>query len=57
MTFLLVVKIILLIASLFFAVCSIGANEPKNGERCVCLATMFATALIALMAFGMVYGQ
>ena len=55
MTFLLFVKIILLIAAIFFGICSIGANEPKNGERCVCLATMFTTALVALMVFGMMY--
>lgn len=55
MTFLMIAKIILLIASIFFGICSIGANEQKNGERCVALATMFACALVVLIGLEMVY--
>lgn len=55
MTLILIVKIVLLIAGLLFAVCSVGAKEQKNGERCVCLATMFITALVVLVMFDMRY--
>ena len=57
MTFVLIARIILLIAGLLFGVASIGANDQKNGERCVCLATMFITAMAALTFFEMTYGR
>lgn len=55
MKFLLIVKIIFLITSLFFGVCSLGA-VGKTGDRCVVLATLFVTALSGLLMFEMVYG-
>jgi len=55
MSFNMITKIIFLIAGLFFAICSIGANDHRNGERCVALATMFTTALIVLLIFDLKY--
>lgn len=51
MTFLLIVKIILLIAALFMGIASIGANTEALGNRCVTMATVFTAALVALIMF------
>ena len=57
MTFILIVKIVLLIAALFMGVASIGANTNELGARCVTLATMFTTALVVLIWFEMTHGR
>lgn len=54
-TFLLIVKIILLIAAIFQGIASIGANTESLGNRCVTMATMYTAALVALLAFEMAY--
>lgn len=51
MTFLLIVKIILLIAALFMGVASIGANTEALGNRCVTMVTVFVAALVVLIMF------
>lgn len=48
MTFVLIARIILLIAGLLFGVASIGANGQKNGERCVAITAIFTAALVVL---------
>lgn len=57
MTFILIVKIVLLIAALIMGVASIGANTNELGARCVTLATMFTAALVALIWFEMAHGR
>lgn len=39
---------ILLVASLFFGLCSMGAAEAETGERCVILSGVFLIAFISL---------
>ena len=56
MTFLLIVKIILLIAALLTAVASIGANSNALGNRCVVLTAVFVAALVGLIVFEMTRG-
>lgn len=57
MTFLLIVKIILLIAALFMGVASIGANTETLGNRCVTMATVFTAALVVLIMFEIARGM
>ena len=51
MTFLMIVKIILLIAAMFMGLSSIGANESETGDRCVVLTAVFTIALVMLQVF------
>lgn len=55
MIFSTVVKIILLVAALFFSICSIGAHEGKTYaevDRYVVLTTIFVAALVSLIMSG-----
>jgi hypothetical protein len=52
MVFLLVVKVILLMAALFMAMASAGADSERMGERCGVMAIMFTAALVILIVFG-----
>lgn len=56
MTFMVIVKIILLIASIFFGVCSIGSNTKYTGDRCVALSAIMMAALMMLMICEMTRG-
>ena len=47
--FAMVIEVVLLITAIFFAVCSIGANNARSGERCVVLSLIFVVALVALV--------
>ena len=50
--FLTVTRIIFLICTLFFSVCSIGAKGKEDGDRYVMLSAIFTVALVMLIRIG-----
>ncbi len=55
MTFILIVKIVLLITVLFLSVCSVGVKEQDTGDRCMMLVITLTAALVILTLFDHVY--